>query len=134
MRRLFFGMILLIIAAMLAGCSNSDNNTATTTLASATTLATATTQAAGTGAKTYTVTIKDLKFAPADLTIEAGDTVEWQNLDSMAHTVVSDSGNAIDSGQIGSGASYSTTFNTKGTYDYHCGIHASMKGRIVVRG
>jgi plastocyanin len=36
------------------------------------------------------------------------------------------------SAPLGTGATYARTFATPGTYSYVCGIHASMKGTIVV--
>jgi plastocyanin len=37
-----------------------------------------------------------------------------------------------DCGRIGQGASVSRTFDAAGTFAYHCAIHASMKGTVVV--
>jgi len=79
-----------------------------------------------------TVNIQGFAFQPSALTVKAGTTVTWVNQDSAAHTVVSDSGGEISSQDIPNGQSYSHTFNTAGTYTYHCGIHPSMKGTIVV--
>lgn len=79
-----------------------------------------------------TVTIKSFAFNPSTLTVSAGTTVTWTNEDPTIHTVTSDSGNELDSGQIPSGQSYSHKFNTSGTFSYHCSIHTSMKAQIVV--
>ncbi len=78
------------------------------------------------------VTIQNFAFSPATLTVKAGDTVVWTNQDSSSHTVVSDSGSEIASGTLPQGGTYSHTFNSAGTYDYHCGIHQNMKGKIIV--
>ena len=50
------------------------------------------------------------------------------------HTIVSDTGSPVtfSSDSISSGASYSFTFTQPGTYAYHCSIHPSMKGTIIV--
>jgi len=80
---------------------------------------------------THEVAIADFAFAPATLTITAGDTVTWTNEDAVVHTATSVDG-AFDSGDLAEGASYSLTFTTPGTYDYLCTPHPSMTGRIVV--
>jgi plastocyanin len=38
----------------------------------------------------------------------------------------------FDSGTINNGASFSFTFNNKGTFNYKCSIHPSMNGTIIV--
>lgn len=80
---------------------------------------------------THTVDIVDFAFSPATLTITAGDTVTWTNLDAIEHTATSTSG-AFDSGLLGQGQSFSLTFTTPGTYDYLCTPHPTMTGQIVV--
>jgi plastocyanin len=81
---------------------------------------------------THAVAIADFAFAPATLTITAGDTVTWTNEDQIEHTATSTTG-AFDSGLLGQGASFSFTFTTPGTYDYLCTPHPSMTGQIVVQ-
>ena len=81
---------------------------------------------------THAVAIADFAFAPATLTITAGDTVTWTNEDQIEHTATSTTG-AFDSGLLGQGASFSFTFATPGTYDYLCTPHPSMTGQIVVQ-
>jgi len=81
-----------------------------------------------------TITIKDFAFSPAALTVKTGTTVTWVNDDSAPHTVVSDDGAPVPftSAQLATGASFQQTFTQAGTYPYHCSIHPSMKGTIVV--
>jgi amicyanin len=86
----------------------------------------------GGGAQTYSIDIKGFAFSPADLPINAGDTVVWTNSDSASHTVVFDSGSAPSSSPMSTGQTYSYTFTTAGTYAYHCSIHPSMKGAVTV--
>jgi plastocyanin len=81
---------------------------------------------------THEVAIADFAFAPATLTIAAGDTVTWSNEDAVAHTATSTTG-AFDSGDLGQGESFSFTFATPGTYDYLCTPHPTMTGQIVVQ-
>ena len=86
----------------------------------------------GTQAQTApTVSIVNMSFQPASLTINVGQTVTWTNNDTMAHTVTSDTG-VWNSGTLNPGGSFSFTFTTPGTYTYHCAFHGSMTGTIVV--
>ena len=80
----------------------------------------------------YNVAIKDFAFSPSEITIKKGKTVTWMNGDSAPHTVVSDSGSEINSPSLSNGQTYSHTFNSAGTYAYHCSIHPGMKARIIV--
>ncbi|MEK6917789.1 MAG: plastocyanin/azurin family copper-binding protein [Nanoarchaeota archaeon] len=54
-------------------------------------------------------------------------------MDSAPHTVTSDSGSELNSGTISNGGVYSHTFNTAGTYKYHCAFHTSMKATVIVQ-
>lgn len=81
---------------------------------------------------TYSVNISNFSFSPNTITIKKGDTVIWKNYDSGDHTVHSDIGNELNSGNIHMGKSYSHKFNTVGNYTYHCNIHPTMHGTIIV--
>jgi plastocyanin len=76
-------------------------------------------------------------FSPASLTIKAGSTVMWKNMTQAAHTVTSDDGKSFDSGSANPIAAqtgtFSFTFNTPGTFAYHCSIHPFMKATIIVQ-
>lgn len=71
-------------------------------------------------------------FAPDALTVDAGTTVTWTNTDSVAHTSTSDA-SGWDSGIVAPGGQFSRSFQTAGTYQYHCAIHPGMVGTVVVR-
>jgi plastocyanin len=77
------------------------------------------------------VTIVDFAFQPASLEIPAGTTMTWTNSGAATHTATADNG-AFDSGRLAPGASFSQTFNSAGTFTYHCEIHPQMTGTIVV--
>jgi len=83
-------------------------------------------------AKTYNVTIKGFAFSPFALKINKGDSVVWTNEDAAHHTITSDSGSELTSGSLSTGQSYSHTFNQAGIFNYHCGIHQTMKARVEV--
>lgn len=86
-----------------------------------------------------TVTMKNFAFSPQSLTVSPGSTVAWVNQDSAEHQIVSDSlgsnaeGTLFKSGMLPAGATYSFRFDNAGTYPYHCSIHPSMKGTIIVQ-
>ncbi len=77
-----------------------------------------------------TVGMTPSSFTPAQLTIEVGETVTWNNTDSMLHTVTSDDG--LFDANVQPGASFTYTFDTAGTYTYVCTLHPGMNGTIVV--
>lgn len=84
--------------------------------------------------QTLSITINGFAFSPKSLEISAGSTVTWTNMDSFAHTVTSDSGTELASGQLAAGSgTYSHTFSTPGTYTYHCSNHPTMTGTIIVK-
>jgi len=84
------------------------------------------------------IIIKNFAFNPSELTIKAGTTVTWVNQDSAPHMVASDPHPAhtdlpgLVSGTLAQGQTYSFTFDKPGTFGYHCHIHPSMTGRIIV--
>ena len=79
------------------------------------------------------VSIQNLSFQPADLSINLGDTVTWTNDDPEDHTVTAaQPSGAFDSRTLVPGAKFSQTFNQAGTYTYVCRLHHNMDGRIRV--
>jgi plastocyanin len=75
-----------------------------------------------------------LAFAPATLTVSAGDTVTFA-FQSVAHNVFFDAQTGAPANIDGSNANSSITrvFTTAGTYHYTCHIHPFMEGDVVVR-
>ena len=76
-------------------------------------------------------------YLPASLSVSVGDTVEWDNIDTAAHTVTAGSpaegpSGAFDSSLLMAGASYSFTFDAAGSYDYFCMVHPWMTGKVTV--
>ncbi len=80
---------------------------------------------------TASVSMANLAFSPTSLTVARGTTVVWTNNDATTHTVTSDTG-LFGSGNIAPGGTFSYTFNSAGTYAYHCALHANMTGTVVV--
>ena len=76
-------------------------------------------------------------YSPADITINAGDTVSWDNVDTAAHTVTSGSpadgpSGVFDSSLLMASAAYAFTFEDAGNYDYFCMVHPWMVGTVSV--
>jgi len=78
----------------------------------------------------YHVQIKDMKFQPADLIVDKGDTVEWTNEDMTDHDVTKDTKNGWHSEPLATGKSWKTVIEKNTTY--HCNIHMVMKGSITL--
>lgn len=79
----------------------------------------------------HVITINNFKNQPAELTVKAGDTVEWKNEDIVPHTATAKG--FFDSGRIPKGGSWTWVAAKPGTYDYICTLHPNMKGRLVVQ-
>ena len=77
------------------------------------------------------ISINNFAFVPATLTVPPGATVTWTNQDQEPHTVVANDGSFHSPG-LGTGATYSYTFPTVGSFDYICSIHPFMHGTVVV--
>jgi plastocyanin len=117
----------LIIAGLLAAVSCGKSSSPTT----GTQVKPPPGSTTGTDFKPASVTIENLAFSPASLTVPIGTTVIWTNNDFTTHTVTSDTG-LFDSGSINNGGSFNHIFNDKGVFNYHCTIHAEMKGTVTV--
>jgi len=80
---------------------------------------------------TALVSIDNFAFSPATLNVAAGTTVTWRNAQGVAHTVTGDA-DEFDSAQLSADAEFSQTFDTPGQFAYHCEIHPTMTGTVVV--
>lgn len=125
MRKEFVILIVLFSIFLATGCTGTNNQQPATPTATP-----AETPAVPTSGKTVEVTIQNFAFNPNSVTISSGDTVKWTNMDSTAHTVT---GTDFSSGNLNKGDSYENTFTKAGTYDYHCSIHPSMTGTVIVK-
>lgn len=81
------------------------------------------------------IAIQNYKFNPSPLKVKLGTTVTWTNTDIARHSVEVDEGQPAGgpSGPLfGKGESFQFTFNTVGTFNYHCGPHPYMHGAVEV--
>lgn len=79
------------------------------------------------------VSIQNFAFSPATVHVKLGGTVTWTNKDATPHTVT-DLNGSFDSGSMPVDQTFKMTFNTAGTFTYHCTIHSMMPNATVVVG
>ena len=133
MHRALITGLAISASVALAACSGAASPTAAPPSPAASVAASmaASSAASQAPAASDAITIQNFAFAPASLTVKSGATVTWTNMDSPKHSVKWDDG-TTGSDPLATGATYTRTFATAGTFTYVCGIHASMKGTIVV--
>lgn len=81
-------------------------------------------------AETVQVIIDKLVFAPLDVNVKVGDTVEWVNKDALAHTATATNNDwnvMLAPKQTGK-----LVLKKPGTVEYFCKFHPNMKGRVIV--
>lgn len=92
-------------------------------------------------AEDQSVDVRDNSFAPATVTITAGDTVTWTQSGANPHSVTADDGSFDSSPDcppacMGPGAEFAHTFEDPGEFGYYCKIHGSpgqgMAGTVIV--
>jgi plastocyanin len=90
----------------------------------------------GGGGANVTITITGMNgassYSPSPDTVNVGQTVAWHNADATTHTATANGG-AFNTGNIGGGkTSAPIAMNTAGSFPYHCSIHPTMTGTLVV--
>lgn len=83
-------------------------------------------------AGTHVIVVEQMRFTPAELTVQRGDEVVWINRDLFAHTASAD-GHAFDSGSIAPQASWHYVARERGRFPYSCTFHSTMHGTLNVR-
>ncbi|HEY5467420.1 MAG TPA: cupredoxin family copper-binding protein [Clostridia bacterium] len=127
-KRFLLASLLILSACLITACTSTPAPTTATTSqgVQSTTAKPASTTAQAQGS---TVSIESFAFNPATLPVKAGTTVVWTNNDSVAHNIKS---TGFNSPTMAKGQTFEFKFDTKGTFEYSCGIHPSMTGKIVV--
>ncbi len=77
------------------------------------------------------VKIDNFTFNPATLSIAVGTTVIWDNGDDLPHSVVA-TDKSFRSKALDTEDKFSFTFSKSGEYEYFCGLHPHIKGKIAV--
>ncbi len=128
----------IVIAAgawlMFGRSNNNATNGSTANTSSTSNTSTANNgQSAANATATNSVSIVNMSFTPADITIKKGTMVTWTNNDSLTHTVTKDNADTgPDSSDLTPGAVYRFTYNQVGTFKYHCKFHSDMVGSVTV--
>src|SRR6267154_538031 len=78
------------------------------------------------------ITIDNFTFTPPELTVAVGTTVKWANHDDIPHSVVNKD-KVFRSKALDTDDSFSYTFASAGTFDYFCGLHPHMVGKVIVK-
>ncbi len=112
-------VLALVSSLGLTGCSDPAGNAAPSTEKPA-----------------ATVIVTDMAFQQTEVTVQAGDTVEWVFDDgNMPHDVA---GEGEVQGELQSPLltedTFRYTFEEPGTYTYHCTPHPWMVGKVIVEG
>lgn len=77
------------------------------------------------------VKVVDFAYTPNVIIVPVGTTVRWTNNGAFNHTITSDTA-LFDSGPLAPGGSFEYRFDTPGTFNYHCTLHPSMTGKVIV--
>lgn len=84
----------------------------------------------------FSVSIEQLGFSPATITVPQGAIITWINHDTVPHTTTSEiqgTQDSWDSHGLASAQIFSQQFVTPGTYKYHCVLHPQHQGTIIVQ-
>ena len=76
--------------------------------------------------------IDNFTFNPAEITVQPGTTVVWENGDDIPHVVVEDNAK-FRSGALDTGEKFSLAFMEAGEISYFCALHPHMKGKVIVK-
>jgi plastocyanin len=87
--------------------------------------------ASSASAATLDVSIINFAFVPQTVTIKAGDTVRWTNMDVDLHTATADSG-VWGSPLLAQNDTWEFTFTQAMSHPYHCVPHPFMTGTVIV--
>jgi plastocyanin len=77
------------------------------------------------------LTIDNFTFKPDAITVPVGTRIVWVNDDDIPHSIVETTGK-FHSPALDTEDKFSFTFDKAGSYEYFCGLHPHMKGRVVV--
>ncbi|MGV2873302.1 cupredoxin domain-containing protein [Colwellia sp. E150_009] len=83
--------------------------------------------------KEIVVEIYKKQYIPAEVTIEAGDTVIWKNIEKRQyHNVWFKQLDKEEPDYFFPDETYQRSFEQAGEFSYECGPHPMMKGRVIV--
>jgi plastocyanin len=117
-------------ALAVAGCGSSDNKGSGSGYSAP--AADQTTSSASTGGGTVAIDMKNIAFEPKQVTVKVGQTVKWENYDTVDHNVTATAGEEFKSDNFGKGGEYSYKVDKAGTIKYVCTLHPGMEGTVTV--
>jgi plastocyanin len=112
-----------VVVAVVTGCGYGNSSSSPTS---------PTPSAVTVTIQTNARTLNTAAFVPNPATVVAGGVLTWSNTDSTTHDMVSDTG-LWDSGRMAPGTRFDFTFPSRGSFPYHCSIHAGMVGTVIVQ-
>ena len=86
-------------------------------------------------APSISVSIEDLSFVPAQLSVTVGTKVVFVNRDHLPHSVVGALGEKEQfhsDGQLDQDESFAVVLDQPGLIEVSCGIHSRMRARLIV--
>jgi plastocyanin len=83
------------------------------------------------GAETIKVTIDKVAYAPVTISARVGDTIEWTNVDIVAHT--STARDKSFDVMILPNKTQKVVLKKAGEFDYFCKFHPNMTGKLTVK-
>jgi plastocyanin len=84
------------------------------------------------GAAAVTVVMDGTAFQPAEVSVRAGDLVEWVNKDPFPHNVSADAA-GLHSGDLEPDQTWRYRAAARGTFQYVCTLHPGMAGVLHVK-
>lgn len=81
-------------------------------------------------AATIQITMQDLVFAPAEVSVRVGDTIEWINKDVFAHTATARNGDFDVT--MPPKKTVTSVLKKAGTVEYYCRYHPNMKAILKI--
>jgi plastocyanin len=117
-------VVILVVALALAACGGGEPVTSNLLAPSGST---------ADNAGPVTITISNFTFGDMNksVTVKAGDSVHFTNMDNQPHTATSDTPGVFDAGSIAPMATVDVVIKAPGSYAYHCSFHPFMKATIV---
>jgi plastocyanin len=111
-------LLVLLAALLLAACGGGDDSGSASSHACP--------------SDAVVIKMANIKFDPEKATAGVGETVCWENDDTVDHDAVANSGADFKSPLFGKGKTFSTKIDSPGTVQYECTVHPGMTGEITV--
>ena len=81
-------------------------------------------------AETVRITMENLEFKPAEVSVKVGDSIEWINKDVFAHTATA--GNGDFDVNLPAKKSATSVVKKAGTVEYYCRFNPNKKATLKI--